>query len=179
MKFSFCWGFLIMHSPKVVGKMIHVSLAYGCLYQHSSNSTRFLWSDESTFSNCSWKLWTCVVLAKEPSGLLCNAKFKSQRLWWYGDVLVSTAWLTYIHEGTLNVERYIYFWEKHGLPSKQRVFHEHLSLFQQDNAKPHFACVTTVWLFSKTMWVLVWPAFNPGLSLIENVVMAKWSRLKQ
>ncbi len=42
-------------------------------------------------------------------------------------------------EGTMNVERYMKVLEQHMLPSR-RVF------FQQDNAKPHTAAITTAWL---------------------------------
>lgn len=35
------------------------------------------------------------------------------------------------------------------LPSKGRHFQGHPCLFQQDNAKPHSACITTVWHIMK------------------------------
>lgn len=47
----------------------------------------------------------------------------------------------HICEGTINAETYV--------PSKQRLFHGRRCLFQQDNAKPHSAGVTTAWLGSK------------------------------
>ncbi len=42
----------------------------------------------------------------------------------------------YVMEGTMNAERYIKVLEQHMLPSRRRVF-------QQDNAKPHTAAITT------------------------------------
>uniref|UniRef100_A0AAR2KV54 Tc1-like transposase DDE domain-containing protein n=1 Tax=Pygocentrus nattereri TaxID=42514 RepID=A0AAR2KV54_PYGNA len=75
----------------------------------------------------------------------------------------------HICEGTINAERYIQVLEQHMLPSKQRLFQGRPCLFQQDNAKPHSACVTTAWLRSKRVRVLDWPACSPDLSPIENV----------
>ncbi len=47
------------------------------------------------------------------------------------------------------------------LPSRRR-------LFQQDNAKPHTAAITTAWIRSRRVWVLNWPACCPDLSPIEK-----------
>ncbi|KAL6458326.1 hypothetical protein MHYP_G00335560 [Metynnis hypsauchen] len=75
----------------------------------------------------------------------------------------------HICEGTINAERYIQVLKQHMLPSKQRLFQGHPCLFQQDNAKPHSACVTTAWLRSKRVRVLDWPVCSQDLSPIENV----------
>ncbi len=48
----------------------------------------------------------------------------------------------HVLEGTMNAERYIKVLEQHMLPSRGRVF-------QQDNAKPHTAAITTAWLRSR------------------------------
>ncbi len=56
------------------------------------------------------------------------------------------------------------------LPSRWHVF-------QQDNAKPHAATITTAWLHSRRVRVLNWPAYSPDLSLIENIwciIKRKW-----
>ena len=74
-----------------------------------------------------------------------------------------------ICEGTINAERYLQVLEQHMLPSKQRLFHGRPCLFQQDNANPHSACVTTTWLRSKRVGELGLPAYSPDLSPIENV----------
>ncbi len=68
----------------------------------------------------------------------------------------------HVLEGTMNAERYKKVLEQHMLPSRQRVF-------QQDNAKPHTAAITTVWLRSRRVRVLNWPACSPDLSPIENI----------
>ncbi len=68
----------------------------------------------------------------------------------------------HVLEGTMNAERYIKVLEQHMLPSRRRVF-------QQDNAKPHTAAITTAWLHSRRVRVLNWPACSPDLSPIENI----------
>ncbi len=50
----------------------------------------------------------------------------------------------------------------HMLPSRPYVF-------QQDNAKPHTAAITTAWLRSRRVRVLNWPACSPDLSPIEKL----------
>ncbi len=61
-----------------------------------------------------------------------------------------------------NAEGNIKVLEQHMLPSRR-------CLFQQDNAKPHTAAITTAWLSSRRVRVLNWPACSPDLSPIENI----------
>ncbi len=68
----------------------------------------------------------------------------------------------HVLEGTMNAERYIKVLEQQMLASRQCVF-------QQDNAKPHTAAITTAWLRSRRVWVLNWPACSPDNSPIENI----------
>ncbi len=75
----------------------------------------------------------------------------------------------HVLEGTMNAERYIKVLEQHMLPSRQRVFQGRPCVFQQDNAKPHTAAITTAWLHSRRVRVLNWAACSPDLSLIENI----------
>ena len=109
-----------------------------------------------------------------------DAKFKSQHLWWYGAVLVPVAWGTCTSvKAPLMLKGYIQVLEQHMLPSKQRLFHGRPCLFQQDNAKPHSACLTTAWLRSKRVRVLDWPACSPDLSPIENVWRIMKRKIRQ
>ncbi len=62
----------------------------------------------------------------------------------------------HVLEGTMNAERYIKALEQHMLPSRQRLFHGRPCVFQQDNAKPHTAAITTAWLHSRRVRVLNW-----------------------
>ncbi len=48
------------------------------------------------------------------------------------------------------------------LPSRWHVF-------QQGNARPHTAAITTAWLRSRRVRVLNWPACSPDLSPIDNI----------
>ncbi len=75
----------------------------------------------------------------------------------------------HVLEGTMNAERYIKLLEQHMLPSRRRVFQGSPCVFQQDNAKPHTAAITTAWLRSRRVRVLNWPACSPDLSPIENI----------
>ncbi len=75
----------------------------------------------------------------------------------------------HVLEGTMNAERYIKVLEQHRLPSRWRLFQGRLCVFQQDNAKPHIAAITSAWLRSRRVRVLNWPACSPDLSPIENI----------
>ncbi len=72
----------------------------------------------------------------------------------------------------MNAERHIKVLEQHMLPSRQHVF-------QQDNAKPHTAAITTAWLRSKRVRVLNWPACSPDLSHIENIWRINKQKISQ
>ncbi len=59
-------------------------------------------------------------------------------------------------------ERYIQVLKQHMLPSRRCPF-------QEDNAKPHTAAITTAWLHSRRVRVLNWPACSPDLLPLENI----------
>ncbi len=75
----------------------------------------------------------------------------------------------YVLEGTMHAERYIKVLGQHVLPSRRCLFQGRPCVFQQDNAKPHTATITTACLRSRRVWVLNWPDCSPDLSPIENI----------
>ncbi len=99
-----------------------------------------------------------------------SVQLKSQHLWGYGGCISSYRRDSlHVLEGTMNAERYVKVLEQHMLPSIWCLFQERPCLFQQDNAKPHTAAITTAWLHSRRVRVLNWPTCSPELSPIENI----------
>ncbi len=104
-----------------------------------------------------------------------SVQFKSQHLWWYGEHKCmrygQLAWFG----------RHYECWKVY---KGFRATYAHLQMtsisgrpcvFQQDNAKPHTAAITTAWLRSRRVRVLNLPACSPDLSPIENI----WRIIKQ
>ncbi len=117
-----------------------------------------------------WK--SCRVLRAKEEGDLpaCYQRSvqKPASLMVWGCINANGMGCLHVLEGTMNAERYIKVLEQHMLPSRWRVF-------QQDNAKPHTAAITTAWLHSRRVRVLNWPACSPDLSPIENILrIIKW-----
>ncbi len=59
--------------------------------------------------------------------------------------------------------------EQHMLPSRWRLFQGRPCVFQQHNAKPYTAAITTAWLRSRRARVLNWSACSRDLSPTENI----------
>ena len=141
-----------------------------------------LWSDESTFQIVFGNHGRRVLRAKEekdhPDCYQCKVQKPASVMVW-GCVSAHGMGNLHICEGTINAERYIQVLEQHMLPSKRRLFQGRPCLFQQDNAKPHSARVTTAWLRSKRVQVLDWPACSPDLSPIENVWRIMKRKIRQ
>ncbi len=99
-----------------------------------------------------------------------RVQFNSQHLWWYG-----------VHKciryGQLACFERPYEWWNIFKGFRATYAPLQTSVFQQDNAKPHTAAITTAWLCSRRVWVLNWPAVQIfhllrtfGTSLTEQYV---------
>lgn len=141
-----------------------------------------LWSDESTFQivfgNCGRRVLRTKEEKNHPDCYRRKVQKPASVMVW-GCISAQGMGNLHICEGTINAERYIQVLEQHMLPSKRRLFHGRPCLFQQDNAKPHSARVTTAWLRSKRVRVLPWPACSPDLSPIENVWRIMKRKIRQ
>ncbi len=130
-----------------------------------------LWSDESKCDILVGNHGSRVSRAKEEGDLpACYQRSvqKPASLMVWGCISAYGMGSLHVLEGTMNAERYIKVLEQHMLPSRRR-------LFQQDNAKPHTAAITTAWLRSRGVRVLNWPACSTDISPIENI----WCIIKQ
>ncbi len=131
-----------------------------------------LWSNESKFDIIFGNHGLRVLRAEEegdlPACFQCSVQKPASLMVWG---CISTYGMGSLHvlEGTMNAERYIKVLEQHMLPSRRRLFQGRPCVFQQDNAKPHTAAITTAWLRSRRVRVLNWPACSPDLSPIENI----------
>lgn len=131
-----------------------------------------LWSDESKFEVLFGKLGRHVIRTKEdkdnPSCYQRSVQKPASLMVW-GCMSACGMGSLHIWKGTINAERYIQVLEQHMLPSRHRLFQGRPCIFQQDNAKPHTASITTSWLRRRRIRVLKWPACSPDLSPIENI----------
>ena len=117
------------------------------------------WSDESTFQ---------LVFRKNRCRIL-RSKDKKDRPDCFQRKVQKAACVICIHvKVPLMQALRLEFWERNMLPSRQ-LFPGTPCLFQQDNARPHSAQVTTAWLRMHTVCVLDWPACSPDWPPIENI----------
>ena len=95
----------------------------------------------------------------------------------WGCISVYVVGSFHIWKGTINVEEYIELLEQHMLPSTECLFQGGPRMFQQENAKPHTASITTAWLQRRRVQMLNWPACSPDLSPTENIWhIIKWKK---
>ncbi len=137
-----------------------------------SNWKSVLWSDESKCEIPVGNHGRRVFRAKVEGDLSSMLSAFSSKASISDDMVMVCAYgmgSLHVLEGTMNAERYIKVLEQHMLPSRRRVFQGRPCVFQQDNAKPHTAAITTAWLCSRQVQVLNWPACSPDLSPIENI----------
>ncbi len=110
-----------------------------------------LWSDESKFDILVGNNGCRVIQAKEEGDLPACYQHSVQKpasLMVWGCISAYGMCSLHVLEGTMNAERYIKVLEQHMLPSRLRLFQGRPCVFQQDNAKPHTAAITTAWLCS-------------------------------
>ncbi len=162
----------------------HGPEAPSCPMGQGSTWKSVLWSDESKFDILVGNPRLRVLRAREEGDLpVCYQRSvqKPASLIVWGCISAYGMGSLHVLEGTMNAERYIKsnILEQHMLPSRQR-------LFQQDNAKPHTAAITTAWLRSRRVRVLNWPTCSPDLSPIENIwhiikrkIRQRWPRTLQ
>ncbi len=139
-----------------------------------------LWSDESKFDILVGNHGRRVLRTKEEGDLpACHQrsvqKPASLMVWGGGGHKCIRYGQLACFGSTMNAERYIKVLEQHMLSSRRRVFQGRSCAFQQDNAKPNTAAITTAWLRSRRVRVLNWPACSPDLSPVENIwCIIKW-----
>ena len=120
---------------------------------------RVLWSDESTFQLVFGKtdVGFYVPKMKIPSRLLPTKNAKNSLCDGMGvHQCPRHGWSAYTWS-TIGVG----ILERHMLLSRQPLFPGTPCLFQQDNARPHSAGITTAWLHRHRLCVLDWSACNP------------------
>ncbi len=134
-----------------------------------------LWSDESKFDILVGNHGRRILRAKEEGDLpVCYQRSvqKPASLMVWGCISAYSMGSLHVLEGNMNAERYIEVLEQHMLPSR-------LCVFQQDNAKPHTAAITTAWLCSRRVRVLNWPACSPDLSPVVNIWHISKRKIRQ
>ncbi len=159
----------------------HVLWAKAHLKWTVSKWKSVLWPDESKFDILVGNHGRRVLRDKEEGDLTacyqcyqCSDQKPASLMVW-GCISAYGMGSLHVLEGTMNAERYIKVLEQHMLPSRRHLFQGRPFVFQQDNAKPHTAAITTVWLRSRRVQVLNWPACSPDLSPIENI----WHTIKR
>uniref|UniRef100_A0A803JHS9 Paired domain-containing protein n=1 Tax=Xenopus tropicalis TaxID=8364 RepID=A0A803JHS9_XENTR len=131
-----------------------------------------LWSDESQFEVLFGNLGRHVIRTKEdkdnPSCYQRSVQKPASLMVW-GCMSACGMGSLHVWKGSINAEKYIQVLEQHMLPSRRHLFQGRPCIFQQDNARPHSASITTSWLCRRRIRVLKWPVCSPDLSPIENI----------
>ncbi len=130
------------------------------------------------YAQLTWKwktleMHTARSFRFKPADCRCDVPYSLVSHWLHFEIFFSIfIWSgenKNIWKGTINAERYIQVLEQHMLPSRHRLFQGRPCIFQHDNARPHTASITTLWLRRRRIRVLKWPACSPDLSHIENI----------
>lgn len=73
----------------------------------------------------------------------------------------------YFFNGAVNANTYQQALQTHLVPLFAQ--HPELQIFQQDNARPHTARATAVFLQANNIRVMPWPSLSPDMAPIEHV----------
>jgi len=127
-----------------------------------------LFTDESYFQFYSNKkaVWTKGKATK------MIPKYSPKVMIWGGIALRGTTSLCFAST-SIKSQDYIKILEDF-LPSAQALYPDSFWL-QQDNARPHTARETKLWMANNGLQVMKWPAVSPDLNVIENV----WGLMKK
>ena len=153
-------------------KLRRLHWARGLLKWSVAKWKTVLWSDESRFEVLYGTLGRHVIRTREdkdnPSCYQRSVQKPASLMVW-GCMSACGMGSLHVWKGTINAENYVQVLEQHMLPSRRHLFQGRPCLFQQDNARPHSAAITTSWLRRRRIRVLKWPACSPDLSPIENI----------
>lgn len=141
-----------------------------------------LWSDESTFTVVYGNNGRRILRTKYEKDIPeCYRRSvqKPASVMVWGCISGQGMGALHICNGTVNAEAYVQILEQAMVPSKRRLFGRRRCIFQQDNAKPHTARITSAWLRRHRTRVLDWPACSPDLSPIENVWRIMKRKIRQ
>ncbi len=165
----------------MVQKRHHVLWAKAHLKWTVSKWKSVLWSDEFKFDILVGNHGRRVLRPKEEGDLPACYQPSVQKpasLMVWGCRSAYGMGSLHVLEGTMNAERYINVLEQHMLPFRWRLFQGRPCVFQQDNAKPHIAAITTAWLRSRRVRVLNWPVCSPGASFIQPQIRKSWDSME-
>lgn len=139
---------------------------------------RVLWSDESYF-RVVFGMNGCRVLrtSKEADNPECyiSRVQKPQSVCVWGCIASGGVGPLSVCNGTVDAQSYVNILQQSLPMARRTLFGNRAFTFQQDNARPHTARLTTAYLRQRRIRPLPWPASSPDLSPIENT----WRFLKR
>lgn len=177
-----CWLKLYraQRKPYINKRQQRLRLIWTQAHRNWSHARRknILWSDESAFTIVYGNNGRSILRTKDEKDIPeCYRRVvqKPASVLVWGCISAAGMGALHICNGTVNAEAYIQILEQAMMPSKRRLFGQRQCIFQQDNAKPHTARITSAWLARHRIRLLDWPACSP----IENVWRIIKRKLRQ